>query len=291
MIEKILEMAKTKPMGKIAEELSLSFTTVRCCLRKHRVKTKSPHERSREQCLAIMAFHRSHGFEKTIEYYGMTEDTLRSFLRRQRLKEQKHAAGVSTDTLRGLRFAAMRYAQANGMGEEAEDFASYCVLQRMLQNGVILEYALINYRIQLYGDFQTEKGNARRLAESSALSINHTGETETVEKHERNPYWNPVAKESAKLDGILEALSISKIDRVHYLLHHYMGLSTDEIGFIVGEWDAEVLLHIKRVQEKINRFIAEDKERLDNALHGRGRYQRRRSSISRPKKWTALQDD
>lgn len=254
-IEKIKELAKTKTTKAIAEELDLPYQAVRWQIRKLGLKTRAPNTRSRADTLAIMAYYENYGLEMTMSHYGMSEDAVRAFVRRNKIQTKKRTDSYSTGLITGMRWKAFRYAGGCGLQEHAEDFASFVVVNMMRGKFINLDWQATNYKRQTFGDTNNADGAAKAHGEKYSKSVSHTGDIDEENIGHEIEVPGPGREQ---LMGILEDLKLEGIERAVFVLYYAWGLNQDELGFAFGVTGSRISQILITAHKIIDRRLARD---------------------------------
>lgn len=172
--------------------------------------------------------------------YGLTDNALKALTQRNKKRIEKAINSVTPEVVSGLRNWAHKYATKKGMGCIAEDFASYCVMRRVLGQSAHVKSAFVDFMRETYGDTRTEIGRHRSKGE-----LNHTPLEHAIAE----------AKVSPKLFEILDGISWTSTERAIYLLKNYFGFLQSEIAFTFGVTKSEIHSILTEVQNRIEATV------------------------------------
>lgn len=253
-INKAIELAKTKTIKAIAEELGETYHAIRHALRKRGIKTKAPQAREEEDTDKIAKYCYTYGANKAAIKFGLSIDAVKSIASRVKRRNEKFISEINTESVLKLRWKAFHYARNAGLIEHAEDFASFCVIKKLTNQSVHLDTSLIDYKRETFGDIRCGSGLAKASAELNITAVSHTGHIDEEQKINEIDVGD---KEKTLLFGVLEKLEMPEMLRACFVLHYYFGFRMIEIAFIFGIDQQTVTKRIDAAHEVVRRKIKE----------------------------------
>lgn len=143
-----------------------------------------------------------------------------------------------------LRLKALKVASRNGLGDLAQDFASYCLVRFYEGRASDLKYMLIDFKRETFGDARRESG-ARKMQSNLG-----TAQTDLV--------VNGLKKELESSNNTdlsffhaLDSINLKGIERACIVLEVFFGFEQKEIALCFGITRGRVSQILSKAKERL----------------------------------------
>lgn len=248
-VEKLKALSKDHTFEELAETFNRPVEAIRQKCRTLAIRKATSSKRSSLDRERLLCFYRENGLKKTCEHYSLTRHTVGSIVRREKQKESDIASGVKVESAERLRHMAIKYAYNFGQAENAQDFASYCVIRkyegRAKQD---LRHIFVDYVRETFGDKRASTSRARYLDYKNPRIIGEapgdaTGNTIYIDLPSENDY---IAR--------FETINAIKLDGDHrtcFVLHAVFGLTSREIALCLGVTESRISQILSEAEKKL----------------------------------------
>lgn len=207
LVQRMRELAPTSTKRGAAAILGVSEGWVRHHARKHGIEFQGRNDvYSDRELRRFVKLCKGHGMREASRMVGIPYSTFKNVLRRARQRAAAPKKKVDTEYLHKLRSAAINHALKNGRRlEDAEDFASYCIIESLSRDTPIqFKWNFINWDKDQYGNTQCESGKVKRRAYLYGTPIDHTDEG--LDDDGRPIGHIPVAEDASPAAEVLQAV-------------------------------------------------------------------------------------